>query len=270
MTSLHWWYLEHIGDGRYILHGIVTGHPKLPDAYSIHTSYLLSISQDEQNPSNFVFQTKNTAYHQSMEDCHYERCLRFVQAYPTNPKLPGYDQWAAQLGDFVRQYEQQERPACEASAGSILLRLSNCQQYYFDSMDICTDGATHIPTKMRPHVGMYQDSVICRADLCSYEHDLRYFPHRAGNIDFYHWEPEGLPVYIENSGNVELHIEIKKLVYLIAPEERLLITPDHAKPWLTLTSRQDLYDVWDLRQPPDDLPPNPNAKKLVYLDPTEE
>ena len=248
MTSLHQWYLEHTGSARYILRGTVTGHPRLTDAQFIHTTRLQSILQDEDDPSQFIFCTKNTAYHQSMEDCHYGHCREFVAAFPSIPELPGYDGWAAQMEEFARKYEREEDVSADTPAGSILLRLSNCREYYFESMDICPDENVHISGEMWPHVGMIQDSVLCGGPF-PHKYDLRYFPYRNGNIEFYCWDPQDLPVYIENSGSAGLRIMINALMYLVAPGEKLLITPDHAAPGVLLTSQQDLYDiVYDIRE----------------------
>lgn len=263
MTSLHQWYLTHTAGNTSILHGIVTGHPKLPDACSIHTSVLHSITQDEQEHYKFVFQTENTDYHLTMEDCDYRRCRKFVQAFPTSGELPGYTQWAAQFEKFAQEYER-DLPGCEAPIGSILLRLGCHQQYYFDSMDIHLGDGSHLPTEMSPHVGMFQDSVLCRTNRLTTQdyYDLRYFPYRDGNVEFYCWETQGLPVYIENCGNTELRVQGVEWVYLISPGEKVLIDPTNASPGVGLTSRQDLYDIWGQRNglyaDSDEMPPDQN------------
>lgn len=250
MTSLHQWYLTHAVGGMFILHGVVTGHPKLPDAHSIHTSYLHSVMQDEEVPCRFVFRTKNTEYHLTMEDCDYKRCRRFIQMLPVPGELPGLEQWASQFEAFAQEYEKDE-PACEAPDDAILLRLGNNREYYFDSMDIKLNGA-HLPTRMWPHVGMFQDSVLCqscRTDIDE-EYDLRYFPYRNGNVEFYCWESQELPVCIENCGDDDLRVKVAQWAYFIPVGERVLIDPTNASPGVKLTSHQDLYDVWEQRNYP--------------------
>lgn len=260
MTSLHQWYLTYVVGGMYILHGVVTGHPKLPDAYPIHTSYLHSVVQDEHERCRFVFRTKNTEYHLTMEDCDYKRCRRFIQMLPVPGELPGLEQWASRFEMFAQEYEKDE-PACEAPDDAILLRLGNNREYYFDSLDINLNGA-HLPTRMRPHVGMFKDSVLCGAgDMCGFDsYDLRYFPHRGGNIAFYHWESQGLPVYIENCGDDDLRIKVAQQECLIPPGERVLIEPTNASPGAELTSRQDLDDVRQQRNHPIKLSVDPDGK----------
>ena len=152
MTSLHQWYLTHAVGNTYILHGVVSGHQKLPDAHSIRTSVLHSITQDEHDSCQFIFRTKNTEYHLTMEDCDYKRCRKFVQMFPVKGELPGYESWASQFERFAYKYER-DHPDCEALDDTILLRLGNNCEYYFDSMDIKLNGV-HLPTHMYPHIGM--------------------------------------------------------------------------------------------------------------------
>ena len=182
-----------------------------------------------------------------MEDCDYKHCRNFVQMFQVAGALPGLEQWASQFEKFAQEYEKED-PTCEAPDNAILLRLGNHREYYFDSMDINLNGE-HLPTYMDPHIGTFQDSVLCgsgeRCGIDSY--DLRYFPHRGGNIAFYHWRPQGLPVYIENCGDDDLRVKVAQWLYLIPPGERILIDPTNASPGVELTSQQDLYDVWEQR-----------------------
>ena len=237
MTRLYQWYAEAIPGGRIILHGVVTGHRKLPDGMFIHTSPIRQVSRDPEREDGYIFESKNTKFHVSMEDFDYGQCV-----VSNNSAIPGLDLWLSELETYSKRYAGKET-SCAAECGSILLRLGNNHEYYFDAMDVNPGPGEHLRGEMHPHVGMIQDSVLCWAGgevWCSY-YDLRYFPYRGGNLEFYAWDAGGLPVYIENSGDSELRVKLNGAVYLIAPGSRVLMERANAMPRAMLTSEQDLY-----------------------------
>ena len=249
MTRLYQWWFEQTERGSYILRGTVTGHPKLPDSDRIHTTRVRSIRPDPGKEAGFLVLTRNTEYHCSMESCHYARCREMLAQEIPNEKCPeGFRAWAEQLETFAGQYDVPEEtlplPATDAER-FLLLRLGNNRAYYFHSMWIVPDSETREQGRMSPHIGTFQDSVLCRSE-CSRDYDLRYFPYRDGNLAFYHWETSDLPVYIENRGDQCLRVRADWQVYLIEPGACVRISPEYATPGAALTSTHDLYTMWDI------------------------
>lgn len=237
MAKLYQWYTEAIPGERVILHGVVTGHRKLPDGILIYTSPIQQVLRDPECEDGYIFESKNTTFYVSMSDCDYGQCTVME-----NSAIPGLELWRSQLASYSERYAQ--KPALPAAdCGSVLLRLGNNREYYFDSMDVHSGTGEYLNGDMQPHVGMFQDSVLCWAGgeaWCS-DYDLRYFPYRSGNLEFYGCDTEGLPVYIENCGDCELMVKFAGAVYKIAPGSRVLMERANAMPGATLTSEQDLY-----------------------------
>lgn len=239
MTRLYQWHVAAITGGRVILYGVVTGHRKLPDGMFIHTSPIRQVSRDPEREDGYIFESKNTKFHVSMAEYDYSQ-----RAATDNDPIPGYEQWLTELEACSGRYAGKKTTPCEAECGSILLRLGNNHEYYFDAMDVAPETGEHLRGEMHPHVGMVQDSVLCWAGgeaWCSH-YDLRYFPYQGGNLEFYVWDTAGLPVYIENSGDSELKIQLEGVVYLIAPGIRMLMEKSNAQPGAALTSGRDLYE----------------------------
>lgn len=248
MTTLYQWYTEVISYDGMILHGIVSGHKKLPDGMKIHTSWICSVHQDPENPEEFIFQTRNTAYHLSMAECDYARC-----EWLASNVTPGIALWVSKLEKYSDRFPERnvscgvDSSSVVEESPSILLRLGSHCDYYFDAIEAVQETGEHRKGKMHPHVGMLQDSVLCySSEGMEYsEYDIRYFPYRSGNLEFYVWETAGLPFYIENCGDQELRIQLDREIYVIAPGSRVRMESANAVPTAHLTSRQDLHDICD-------------------------
>lgn len=222
-----------------MLLGVVTGHRKLPDGMFIHTSPIRRVLRDPEREDGYIFESKNSSFYVSITDYDYGQC-----AVEDNGTIPGLDLWLSGLEEYSAQYAE-KKASCAAEPGTILLRLGNNREYYFDAMDVDPGTGERLSGQMWPHVGMVQDSVLCCAGDepgCSL-YDLRYFPYRGGNLEFYVWDTGGLPVYIENSGDSELRVCLDRAVYLIKPGSRVLMEKANSQPGAALTSEQDLYDV---------------------------
>ena len=278
MTGLYHWYLEKVElknmeEEAYIAHGIVTGHPWLPELCPARTSAVTSIDVDPTAPDVIFLQTHNTKYHCHMREYNYEKCGILQEEDHTHaPK--GLSEWLSRLEEYAAKYSKPQYP--KAPEGAILLRLGVNRRYYFDSMEINLGNGISLTTNSSIHIGTFQDSVLCTAhgELPDDEnYDLRYFPFKDGNLSFYLWCPNGRPVYLENVGDRVLKIQMGRggSVYVLQPGERRIITPETANPGAVLTSETDLYNAWD-------LPPIPvktvvgedGEKRLVRIFPKDD
>ena len=240
MVRLYQWFFEEVNLGqKLILHGIVTGHPKLGEAVTIETSPVLSV--DRQGEC-LVVQTKNTEYVCEMKDrrhsgnpwcfvCHHSELYH-------SEERGAWEEW---FRKYAEKYKD-KKIAYSIPERSILLRLGNNRKYYFDSMWVrepgsdCREGEYRLWNK---HAGAERKSVFCLAKNGIYT--LRYFPFLDRNIAFYPWKTKGFFVYIENCGDRELTVKAEKLVYVIPAEQRMLITASNATPGAKLSSRKILY-----------------------------
>ncbi len=219
MTRLYQWYAETFEGGRLILFGIVTGHRKLPDGMSIHSSPVQAVLPDPEKENGYIFKTKKSEFHVTMDECDYERCR-----IASDGDIPGFDQWRTEQEWYSKQFATEKVPVV-AVKGAILLRLGNNREYYFDAMDVDPGTGEHLSGGCSVHVGLCQDSVLCwTGDMpCCGDYDLRYFPYHNGNIEFYNWDTLGLPVDIENCGDCELRVLVNGFCYSIELLERVRI-----------------------------------------------
>lgn len=261
MVQLSNWYLEKKGDGIYLAHGIVKGHPRFPDLLPIHTSAIISVKVDT---DAVLIQTSNTLYFCSMKECRYLKC-RDLRSQNHKNAPDGLCQWVSRLEEYIQKYEAPQWE--DMPEGAILLRLGTNREYYFDSMKIRLCGDEYISVDPYVHVGMFQDSVLCMSNMGSDNCDLRYFPYKDGNLKFYGWRTDGRSVFLENVGPDPLRIEgvSGTNVYLLEPGERKEISPINASSKEKLTSKVDLYNVWDRPPLPAKMGINRDGKKFIEL-----
>ena len=92
---------------------------------------------------------------------------------------------------------------------------------------------------------MFQDSVLLmsnglnKIDDCNF--DIRYFPYQNCNIQFYSFETDGLPLFIQNCGDTTFNIEVNGIVYTVNPKDKIEINSGNAIKGAKLTSTSDLY-----------------------------
>lgn len=240
MTRLYKWYFQKEEDVIGViplLHGVVTGHRKLPDATKIHTSYVLSVEKGEEC---IIVETMNTKYICGMKDCDYQKNREFLKYYDRMSVIPeGLEKFRDWLQIFAEKYENLE-PVYSVSEGGVLLRLGNNRKCYFDSIwhndgsGECRKGKGECRKRKG---GYFPNAVLCEVG----EYNLNYWPYRDRNLEFYRWEVQKCPAYIENCGDRELRMLLEGEVYVIQPEQRLLITPSNATPGAHLSSIRDLY-----------------------------
>ena len=148
--------------------------------------------------------------------------------------------------DLVKSYNTSkdiEIPDIEEN--SILIRFGNNREYYLDSLWVNHDGEVVRLTDIYPHIGMFQDSILCMMD--EYRIDIRYFPYQFGNIEFYSFETDGKPVYIENFGDSEFKAEVYGKVYVLKPGERKLVSIENASN-SKLDNYSDMYPAVEIKE----------------------
>lgn len=203
-ANLYNWYLSPKEDGTWIAHGNVTKHPRITDSCYINTTEVQDI---ELQKDAVMIYTRNTRYTCKFDNCDWEKEGSYV-------KIPG-------LESLKGQYQKKE--TIDIPDHSILLRLSNGQEYYYDGAWVREHGKTE-KLQMFPHVGMMRDSVIVSDEMML--HDLRYFP-SDGHMRFYDWVPNGKDVYIENTGDSLVYVTTPEGVFSIEPEESKLIAKEN-------------------------------------------
>lgn len=84
MYRLKGWYI--VGN---IAYGSVSGNPKFPDAYPIHTSKIEDIEIDEEN-WEVVLHTLNSVYHCDLDSCKFDRFVYNKLADEKIDKIKSY------------------------------------------------------------------------------------------------------------------------------------------------------------------------------------
>lgn len=228
-VMLHNWYIEdHMSqrNGRYALaHGIVTGHNRLPDSIFCHTSKIRETYVNGEG--ELVILTMNTEYHCPLNSCDWER----------------QDQYVDMILDYENIKEEYKDKALRPSIepGKVLLVLSNFCHYYFHSLYcIPEDGDQPCEYSGDAHIGMFQDSYLIEAD--NGQIDLRYFPHFQ-NIEFYSEHTQGMPLFLENVGDVTLYAKSSVGTIKLNPGERKEVTKENAESEIPSLPNGDLYPV---------------------------
>ncbi len=226
-VMLHYWYVdevEHHGEKCLIAYGIVSGHRKLADATSIHTSPIKELYIDEEH-AEAVIKTKNTVYFCPLAYCCFSK-------QDTMPEfIPDYE-------TIKEKYDGKiEYPTIEED--KVLLVLSNFDEYYFNSLYYRPKGAEEpIEYENYSNTGMFQDSYLIE---CYEENiDLRYFPHYQ-NIEFYSEDSDDKPLYIENIGDIVLYAKTSKGLIKLMPGERKEVTKENAEKEKPVLPKGDLY-----------------------------
>ena len=112
-ANLYNWYLTQKEDGTWIAHGNVTKHPHITDSCYITTTGIQDI---EVQKDAAIIYTQNTRYTCKFDKCDWEKEESYVKI-PNMESLKG-------------QYQKKE--TINMPNHSILLRLSNGQDYYYD------------------------------------------------------------------------------------------------------------------------------------------
>lgn len=234
MCKLSDWYLSYqqmSGVKRRVAKGVVSGHYRLSDGMSIHTSAIRSIEMDGDTA---LIHTKNSLYKCDMKDARYDK-------FKYTDMIEGFE-------EYRERFENGSEIPPQIDEGEVLIRLSNNREYYYDSVRIKEKERDEIIDSPDVHVGMFQDSVLSRfEDYEDYENCrfFDYFPYKGRHVEFYSWDDDGLNVYIENTGDAEMYVTVKGNVYCINPGEKKLIVEENMEEKTGMLSSEDLYSVYD-------------------------
>ncbi len=226
---LHYWYIdEYEDDGEMIRvgHGIVTGHKRLSDAMSLHTSKVRAIHIDEEE-GELILTTRNSVYHCPLEYCKYRK----QDKYPDI--IPDYEDMKARYQDKI------EYPSIEP--GKVLLVLANFCEYYFHSLYYvpkASEDGKELEYSGCSHVGTFQDSFLVNTE--DYRVDLRYFPHFQ-NIEFYCQETDGCPWFMENIGDAVIFAQTYAGTIKLEPGDRKEVKKENAEKETPILPGGDLY-----------------------------
>ncbi len=205
---LHYWYIEPVGEYR-IGHGIVTGHPRLPDTTDMHTSAIQSMRFDADR-EELMLNTMNNVYHCPMSYCSFRQQDNFPDV------IENYGELKAKYEGTIKYPETEQ--------GKVLLVLSDFDEYYFHSLCVRDGNGKRLNYTGNAHIGMFQDSYLVGADNV----DIRWFPHYR-NIEFYSRETDGMPLYAENIGSSTLYVIDGGCTYALRPGERKELIPANAE-----------------------------------------
>lgn len=233
MARLYDWYIEKKNklnpDSELWAKGVVSGHVRMPDGLFIHTSAIESVTLENETA---IIQTRNTRFECKMENADYDK-------FTESQMIAGFD-------DFKKKYDTSKVkyvPEAELKENEVLFVLGNNREYYFDSFHVKYNGKKESFYTVHPHVGMFQDSVLCQCFIEKRCIDYRYFPYKGCHVEFYSWENH-LKTYIENCGDEPFFVTVGGNVYAIPAKKRILITPKNAEKEKPHLGRTDLYDVW--------------------------
>lgn len=231
MPRLYNWYIDKckVGDGFEVLraHGIVTGHERFMDTTFVNTSEVKHITIENEIA---IIQTRNTRYECDLKSAKYE----FFEVPEVIPDFIVYRDKYANL-------RNKENHALEQDG--VLLVLGNNKEYYFNSIYAKFGDEEKYSDQAYPHIGMFQDSVLCMLDMERYRIDYRYFPFQGLHVEFYSWMDE-IDTFIENCGDEELFVTVKGNVYRIDPGKRKKIIEENAEKESYELNYTDLYDIW--------------------------
>lgn len=228
-TMMHYWKINEVDNGeqKYLcLHGLVSGHPRIPDSYYTDSSEVVSIVVDW-DAEECIVQTQNTVYHCPLAYCEFSSQDDYPQF------VPDYDKVRKKF------YNSIESPSIEP--GNVLLVMASWERYYFHSLYYVPEGKNDkVPIVAAPHIGTFQDSFLIKNYSTDEIIDIRYFPHH-GNVEFYMEDTDNCPWYIENIGDMALYFRTIKGVIKVNPGERKKVCRENAEKKYPHLSGGDLY-----------------------------
>lgn len=213
MYRLKGWYI--VGN---IAYGSVSGNPKFPDAYPIHTSKIEDIEIDEEN-WEVVLHTLNSVYHCDLDSCKFDRFVYNKLADEKIDKIKSYK-------DKVLERYESKLPVDE----DIALLEFNDVEYNIQNYMIRENGVLFIGDAS-VHLGMLQDSVLMDFNFrrgLDIDFDIRFFPYDGNRIEFYSWIVDR-DVIIRNIGDKDLTI-VESLIHNIPVDTgNIVIKPGEEK-----------------------------------------
>ena len=189
------------------------------------TSEIQSGVIDKEN-GELVIITSNTKYYCPLEYCQWEKQDKFADL------VPEYE--------WIKRNYKGKLKVPEIEENKVLLVLSDFDKYYYHGT-YCT-----LSSKKKvvhfcgcPHVGTFQDSfIISSADSSAI--NIRYFPHYQ-NIKFYSEITDGMPLFVENIGDVILYVDANIGLIRLEPGERKEVRLENIEQERPVLPSGDLY-----------------------------
>ena len=171
MPTLFSWYIRDHGPA-FLAHGIVSGHPKLPDGIQVHTSAIARMTEEERG---ILLETRSgSLYHLRPEELDSRGDLPAPGALGLSPDLWQRCARARELAD------REEEAALSALHAPGVLRLRVVRTTVLSALWSGRDGLAR-RAQIAEHLGMFQDSVLIWApsgdESGSFRLDFRYFPY---------------------------------------------------------------------------------------------
>lgn len=226
---LHYWYLEERKSREterleVVAHGMLTGHPKMPDSIEVRTTAVDKVVINEETKEAEIH-AKDAVYYCPLPYCNFEKQAQMPSLMPDYEALRN------------RYQEMRERPTIEP--GKVLLVLSNFDEYYFHSLYYVKEGMfEETEYSAYPNVGSYQDSFSIEAD--EEPISIEYFPHFQ-NIVLYQQYTAGKPMFIENIGDAVLYVKADCGALRLEPGERKEVIEENAEAEPPVLPNGDLY-----------------------------
>ena len=197
MIKLTDWFLsrlEYDGECFYIVHGNVSGHPKLQDGIFINTSKIEKVTEDLDNNRLIMLTHSNNTYELTLAT------INFNNIEYTKQFLEVFDISASVLEPCKRLHDESEIKLL-SEVDSILEN----NELFLKTFGVYTQRAFYKDDTgkvreilVRPHIGMFQDSYLI-TDWEDGKVDFRYFD-KPNGIEPYHWSDGLKAVKIKNEG----------------------------------------------------------------------
>ena len=228
------WYLEEHGrkeeDSVYwMAHGNVYGNPRFSEGYKIHTSEIRKIVVEE---TYLDVHTRNSVYRLPFAEMRDRETFLFLE----QDAFFEADLWTEEKKEALKANILQEaKKKWDTEAAKRKAQLESLPQdclcmvfsekahFYYEEFFEKKDGIVKQGI-MRPHLGMFQDSVLLSLEELNEEPaDYRYFPLNGNTIEFYVWYGYEGDIYIRNNGCYQLEIKGLAGNVLIFPGEIVLM-----------------------------------------------
>lgn len=96
---------EDRGKVEYVLRGIVSGHPRIPDGVRVHTTAVEEMQPEDAMGRGYLVRTAHTLYRIHTAQCDYRRCRPLWEQIQSSRSCPEWMKlWIERLPDFAQQY----------------------------------------------------------------------------------------------------------------------------------------------------------------------
>ena len=218
------------------IEGVVYGHGILYDMSLITTSTIKSLNLNRDS-LKVICVTNNTEYSLSLFELNVECSHKTIEDLMSLLELEANDDLIRTIKDYYDSYEANRMQKVNKLFAQFnidgILSLGANREWYFNYFAHRIGDEVCIQTKVRAHIGTFQDSVIIRNSIGEAKRaDLRYFPYQNNKLSFYNFDlltNQGLRnylrIYVENIGRQPLSIGTKwGYSYMILPKNSMILS----------------------------------------------